>query len=375
MKPLQLDMQAFGPFAHCQAIDFRALGDKTFFLIHGPTGSGKTTILDGMCYALFGDSSGGEREGKQMRSHHADADTLTEVRFDFRLGAEHYRVRRAPEQMRRAKRGGGETKQAQQAELWRIENPGSGETAVPTASGWTEVTKQITQLLGFESRQFRQVIMLPQGKFRDFLMSNTQDRERILQTLFGTELYKRIEEALKRAAADLEKEADKARTQRQTLLEQAEALNEEVLGARVEEQQLALAARQAEEATAKAAATQTESALAQARLVEARFVERDAAQRALEALQAQQPSWQIRRLQLAAARKAALIRPYAMALETAEKEITRLAGERTSQAEAVDTATRGRRPPKRPSSRPMPVARKSTLPSHAWPNWTLCPPR
>ena len=88
MKPLVIDMQAFGPFAERQVIDFRELGSKTFFLIHGPTGSGKTSILDGICFALFGDSSGGERDGRQMRSHHADGDTLTEVRFDFALGAE-----------------------------------------------------------------------------------------------------------------------------------------------------------------------------------------------------------------------------------------------------------------------------------------------
>ena len=67
-----------------------------------PTGSGKTTILDGMCFALFGDSSGGERDGRQMRSHHAGLDTLTEVRFDFALGTDRYRVRRVPEQVRRA---------------------------------------------------------------------------------------------------------------------------------------------------------------------------------------------------------------------------------------------------------------------------------
>jgi exonuclease SbcC len=96
MKPLQLELQAFGPFARRQVIDFRQLGGKTFFLIHGPTGSGKTSILDGICFALFGDSSGGERDGRQMRSHHADADTPTEVSFDFALGDQRYRVRRVP---------------------------------------------------------------------------------------------------------------------------------------------------------------------------------------------------------------------------------------------------------------------------------------
>jgi exonuclease SbcC len=120
MKPLVVEMQAFGPFADRQVIDFRELGSKTFFLIHGPTGSGKTSILDGICFALFGDSSGGEREGRHLRSHHADSDTLTQVSFDFALGADRYRVRRVPEQMRKSQRGGGETKQLQKADLWCV---------------------------------------------------------------------------------------------------------------------------------------------------------------------------------------------------------------------------------------------------------------
>ena len=218
MKPLQLEMQAFGPFARRQVIDFRQLGDKTFFLIHGATGSGKTSILDGICFALFGDSSGGERDGRQMRSHHADADTLTEVSFDFALGAQHYRVRRIPEQMRKARRGDGEAQQLQIAELWKIEGTNAGEQQTPLASRWTTVTAEVSKLLGFESRQFRQVIMLPQGKFFEFLKSNSQEREKILQALFGTEFYKRIEEALKRSADHVEREAASMRDERQVLL-------------------------------------------------------------------------------------------------------------------------------------------------------------
>ncbi len=121
MKPLVVEMQAFGPFAGRQVIDFSQLGHKTFFLIHGPTGAGKTSILDAMCFALFGDSSGGERQGHQMRSHHADPATLTELRFDFALGDQRYRVMRIPEQTRPSRRGGGETVQAQRAELHRLE--------------------------------------------------------------------------------------------------------------------------------------------------------------------------------------------------------------------------------------------------------------
>jgi exonuclease SbcC len=314
MKPLILELQAFGPFAHRQVIDFRLLGSKTFFLIHGPTGSGKTTILDGMCFALFGDSSGGERDGRQMRSHHAGLDTLTEVRFDFALGTDRYRVRRVPEQMRRALRGGGETVQNPKADLWRIVSEAGGEKEAPVASGWADVTRKIVELLGFDSRQFRQVIMLPQGKFREFLMANSQERESILQTLFGTELYKRIEDSLKNAANALARDSETVRTQRQTLLDQANAASEADLEARLQGQKDELARCQGEERKAAAAASQAEKALAEARGVAARFAELDAATQGLLSLANEQPAWLEKRKQLGLAHQAASTVPYEAAM-------------------------------------------------------------
>ena len=311
MKPLVIDMQAFGPFAERQVIDFRELGSKTFFLIHGPTGSGKTSILDGMCFALFGDSSGGERDGRQMRSHHADGDTLTEVRFDFALGADRYRVRRVPEQMRRAKRGGGETKQLQGAELWRLETVGGTETERPLAAGWIKVTEAIVGLLGFESRQFRQVIMLPQGKFFEFLKSNSQERERILQALFGTELYKRIEEQLKATANEVSRQAETVRTQRQTLLDQALAENEATLDARQQQQTEHISGCRVAEQTTATESKASEHLLAEARSLGDRFAELDKATTALQTLRGQEQEWSAKRSQLAGARRATGIQPYA----------------------------------------------------------------
>jgi exonuclease SbcC len=321
MKPLLLEMQAFGPFARRQVIDFRQLGGKTFFLIHGPTGSGKTSILDGICFALFGDSSGGERDGRQMRSHHANADTLTEVSFDFTLGAERYRARRVPEQLRKARRGGGETMQPQIAELWRIEVDGGGERASPIASGWTKVTAEVVRLLGFESRQFRQVIMLPQGKFFEFLKSSSQEREKILQTLFGTEIYKRIEEALKRSADQVEREAARVRTQRQTLLDQAKAESDAALDARRQQQDDDLRTRRVAEQLSANAAQAAEKALVDARRVADRFEELDKATAALTILRNEQPGWETRKGQLASARQAASLRPFEAAAAEASKHL------------------------------------------------------
>lgn len=120
MRPLILEMRAFGPFADCQRIDFTELGDKPLFLINGPTGAGKTTILDAICFALYGKTTGNEREGSQMRCDNADDGLLTEVYFSFELGQKRYSIRRCPEQQRAKSRGDGFTLQKSEAELKRL---------------------------------------------------------------------------------------------------------------------------------------------------------------------------------------------------------------------------------------------------------------
>ncbi|WBY02824.1 SMC family ATPase [Ramlibacter tataouinensis] len=338
MKPLRLSMQAFGPFAGTQLIDFGLLGGKTFFLIHGPTGSGKTSILDALCFALFGDSSGGERDGAQMRSHYAAPDRLTEVRFDFQLGEQRYRVLRVPEQMRPARRGDGQVRQAAQADLWKLQSEGEGAPEEVLATGWSKVTDKVVELIGFESRQFRQVIVLPQGRFAEFLKSTSAEREKILQVLFGTELYKRIEDALKGAAAELNRQLESARTSRRTLLEQAGAAELQELHARSEAQAGALAALQQQESAALEAARAAEAQFNAGRQAAERFGELDAAQADVTALQAQGPHWGQRRAQLAAARQAAVLVPYAQALQEAQQALAQarlLLAQRQAQLQAA----------------------------------------
>ncbi|HYD77233.1 SMC family ATPase, partial [Ramlibacter sp.] len=338
MKPLRLEMDAFGPFAGTQLVDFAQLGGKTFFLIHGPTGSGKTSILDAMCFALFGDSSGGERDGAQMRSHHAAPDRLTRVRFDFQLGEQRYRVLRVPEQMRPARRGGGQVRQAAQAELHRLQGEGDAMQEEVLASGWTRVTEQVVQLLGFESRQFRQVIVLPQGRFFEFLKSSSVEREKILQVLFGTELYKRIEEALKRAASELDSQLEACRTRRATLLAQAGAADPQELQDRQAAQTAALAALQQQEQAALQAARAAEAQLTAGRQAAQHFAELDTAQAEAAALDGQAPQWTERRAQLAAARQAAGLRPWHQALQEAQQSLVQtqsVAGQRQAQLAAA----------------------------------------
>ncbi len=204
MKPLRIVMQAFGPYAARQEIDFRQLGGRSLFLIHGPTGAGKTSILDAICFALYGESSGAAREPRTLRSDHASPDLPTEVSFDFSVGVERYRITRLPEQERPKKKGTGTTREPPEATIWRrsgTEHDADNGTVMATQ--WTRVTEQVEQLLGFRCDQFRQVVMLPQYQFQRFLMANSTERQRILEVLFSTEFYRQIEEALKQSAADV----------------------------------------------------------------------------------------------------------------------------------------------------------------------------
>jgi exonuclease SbcC len=197
MRPVRLEMTAFGPFASTEVVDFRKLGDNTFFLIHGPTGAGKTSVLDGMCYALYGEGTGTERTAAFMRSHFAPDHLATQVVFDFRIGSELYRVARRPRQERPTSTGRSGTLPAE-ATLWR--RTGACDDASPgevLATGVREVTGTVQDLLGFSVDQFRQVVMLPQGEFRKLLSADSKARQEILEQLFNARLYGDLELFLK----------------------------------------------------------------------------------------------------------------------------------------------------------------------------------
>jgi len=193
VKPLRLSLEAFGPYAGRQDLDFADLKDQSFFLIHGPTGAGKTSILDGISYALYGQTSGGLRETRDLRSHFAASDAPTRVVFDFALGDKQYRVERAPEQQVPKQRGGGLKKQPYVAHLWELKD---GVEVPLVAERPTAVDLKVAELLGFKAGQFRQVVLLPQGRFQEFMLAGSTERQAILQTLFQTTRYAAITEAL-----------------------------------------------------------------------------------------------------------------------------------------------------------------------------------
>lgn len=214
MKPLALGIQAFGPFSGHEEVDFTAFGENALFLINGPTGAGKSSLLDAICFALYGVTTGGEREASSMRSDQASEDLATEIRFDFQLGDQVYRIQRMPTQELTKKRGEGTTTRQTDAHAWRTplaEWRGEFEEEAAeylNLKGVREVNDWVVDLTGLSAEQFRQVMVLPQGKFRELLLASSSDRETIFSQLFQTHTYKVIEERLKEKAADIRRERE-----------------------------------------------------------------------------------------------------------------------------------------------------------------------
>ena len=226
MRPLRLKMEAFGPFVKPMELDFeRELGNDNFFLIHGVTGAGKTTILDAICFALYGSSSGGGRDGSMMRSKHAKDNQTTYVEFEFALKEKKYRVRRTPKYEKPKTRGTGSTVINADAELYELDDA----LSVLLTNGALKVTAAVEELIGFKCEQFRQVIMLPQGDFTRFLQAGSKERELILSILFKTGFYRRLEELLKKRAADKKRAYELKLREQEIYLTEAGAANPDEL--------------------------------------------------------------------------------------------------------------------------------------------------
>ena len=304
MKPLQLTMRAFGAYAGEQIIDFTLLGDKNFFLIHGPTGSGKTTILDAISFALYGSASGDLRESKNLRSDYALAEQKTEVEFTFKSGEYIYQVLRAPEQELKKQRGEGTRKVPAAAALFKILTDGSKE---PLAAKSDEVTKKITELIGFKAEQFRQIVLLPQGEFRRFLISESKDRKSILETIFKTELYRRIEALLAEHSTAIDNDYKALKQQQQFILNSTECENNDQLLADI---QIFLQRQKEETAALQTASAQLAAAklqLQQAQELHNAFAEATAARTAFLTLTEQRSAVETAKTEAAQADKAALL--------------------------------------------------------------------
>ncbi|WP_179107156.1 AAA family ATPase [Sediminibacillus massiliensis] len=199
MRAITLTMTAFGPYNNEQTIDFRELGNESIFLITGPTGAGKTTIFDAICYALYGKASGSDRDQDSLRSHFAEVGKATEISYTFALKDKTYKVIRNPKQLKLKERGEGFTEEPARAVMYEID--GEGHKLV--TSKIKDVNDLIEQKLGLDYEQFRKMIMIPQGEFRKLISENSKEREEILQKIFRTHFYERITEEFKRQSKEL----------------------------------------------------------------------------------------------------------------------------------------------------------------------------
>jgi DNA repair protein SbcC/Rad50 len=217
-----LELTAIGPYAAPQRIDFGRLASSGLFLLEGPTGGGKTTILDAITFALYGGLSGEGSGRDRLHSDFADPAAEPSVTLEFSVRGDRYLIHRVPEYERPKKRGDGFTQQAMQVHLQRQE----GGRWVSLSSNKAEVGELVTEAIGLSREQFTQVMLLPQGEFAKFLRSDDDERRRLLTRLFGTELYDRITAELEQRR----REASAARSQAQAQIGTAAAAAAEAAG-------------------------------------------------------------------------------------------------------------------------------------------------
>jgi exonuclease SbcC len=241
MRLQMLELEAIGPYATRQRIDFAALTGSGLFLLEGPTGAGKTTILDAITFALYGGLSGDAGGGDRLRSDFAGPDAEPSVTLEFAIRGTGYRVRRSPEYRRRKRRGDGFTIQAAQVHVERRD----GERWVSLSANKAEAGELLTEAIGLNRDQFTQVMLLPQGEFAKFLRSDDDERRALLTKLFGTQLYDRITAELERRRQDATRERQAA----QATIETATAAAAEAAGLDAAERADLLALGRAERAT------------------------------------------------------------------------------------------------------------------------------
>ncbi len=203
MRPKYLEMSAWGPYKEVVKIDFEAFDSGALFLITGPTGSGKTTIFDGICFAIYGNTSGKEREKTTLRSDFASSDRDTYVYFIFTHNGLTYEVKRNPEYLRPKKRrnAAGEITYTNEKENAALKMPDGSILA-----GVTTVNKKLQELMALDYSQFKQISMIAQGEFDKMLTAPSQEKTKIFRSIFGTERFDLFTQTLKaRTAASYRK--------------------------------------------------------------------------------------------------------------------------------------------------------------------------
>lgn len=202
MRPIKLTMSAFGPYAGETVIDFDKLGENGIYLISGDTGAGKTTIFDGIVFALYGSASGEKREPSMLRSKYAKPDTPTFVELVFKYADKLYTVRRNPAYMRKKLKGEGYTEQS--ADCCFTYPDGRVVTKK------SEVDEAVNKIVGVSKNQFLQIAMIAQGDFLKLLTASTEDRKTIFRYIFKTERFLKLQDKLKADYSKAKEQVEKA---------------------------------------------------------------------------------------------------------------------------------------------------------------------
>lgn len=323
MRLHTLRLQAVGPFADPQEIDFDRLGAGGLFLFEGPTGVGKTTIIDALTFALYGGLASDAGDTARMRSDFVDPETRPEVELEFSVRGQRHRITRSPEYLRPKRRGAGTTRERASVHLQRWE----AGAWVSRSHAKDEVGTLVGEMVGLNREQFRQVVLLPQGEFATFLRATDDERRDVLARLFGTHFFQKVANDLQARAqsavrvlqaADAEVgrcvaaalEAAGADPDRGTevaalpLAERLDALA--AVGQVVAEQETSVSAAAA---AAEQAERVTRSADEAAQALVSRLGRRARVEAALDAALQEGPEQEQRRGQVDRARRAAPVRP------------------------------------------------------------------
>ena len=225
MKPIRLEMQGFGPFGGTEIIDFSQLSGV--FLITGDTGAGKTTIFDGISFALFGETSGSSRQVDSVRSHYAQATEPTRVWLKFSQHGEEYEIERSPKYERPRKNGKGTTTELPKAAFTLPDGT--------VLTGKETVNRKVEELLGLNYKQFKQVAMIAQGEFLQLLLAGSEQRGAIFRKVFHTEDCQYLQNQLKNRVSEARAEAERNKTQVLSILQMVQAPAEDETAAELNE--------------------------------------------------------------------------------------------------------------------------------------------
>lgn len=339
MKPLKLKITAFGPYKETEIIDFTELGDNRLFVISGMTGAGKTTIFDGISFALYGSGSGQDRQDiKSLRSDFADDAVHTAAELTFQMHGRTYRVLR---QLSHVKKGN-KTATGEKYELFEILEDGSEQPAVERMRV-REIDRKIEEILGLTQDQFSQIVMLPQGEFRKLLTSETENKEEILRKIFKTDRYGEVIKKLDTKRRQAELEHAQAEAMRQSYIGQvAGALPErssrlfevlqnsavnmhQLLEALEEEAQFYERQMDEQQKVYDASFKQhgdLQVAYIEAQNKNAQLLEQQKRKEQLQELELQRPSYEAMRVEYEAAERASRIEPFEQQVNALRQELT-----------------------------------------------------